>query len=79
MNNRKRLFKDKENKMIGGVAAGFAEYFDVDPTLVRVLFILAACVPVSFPIVFAYLVLWAVMPAKPKTLPAASLNPQTHS
>ena len=64
MNNEKKLFRNTDNKMLGGVAAGFADYFDIDVTLVRVLFVLAVFIPVSFPILFAYLVLWAVMPAK---------------
>lgn len=50
--------------MLGGVAAGFADYFDLDVTLVRVLFVLAIFIPVSFPVVLAYLVLWIVMPAR---------------
>ena len=31
----KRLYKSTENKMIDGVCGGIAEYFDIDPTLVR--------------------------------------------
>ena len=32
----KRLYKSNENKMIEGVCGGIAEYFDIDPTLVRI-------------------------------------------
>lgn len=32
---KKRLFKSNENKMIAGVCGGIGEYFDIDPTLVR--------------------------------------------
>ena len=35
----KRLYKSNENKMIDGVCGGIAEYFDVDPTLVRLAWI----------------------------------------
>ena len=31
----KRLYKSNENKMVDGVCGGIAEYFDIDPTLVR--------------------------------------------
>ncbi|MCQ2452067.1 MAG: PspC domain-containing protein [Oscillospiraceae bacterium] len=31
----KKLFKSRNNRMVAGVCAGIAEYFDVDPTLVR--------------------------------------------
>ncbi len=33
----KRIYKKREDKMLCGVCAGVAEYFDIDPTLVRVL------------------------------------------
>lgn len=36
----KRLYKSRKNKVIDGVCGGIAEYFDVDPTIVRVLFII---------------------------------------
>ena len=32
----KRFYKSRENKMIAGVCGGIAEYFDIDPTLVRI-------------------------------------------
>lgn len=32
---RKRLYKSRENAMIAGVCGGIAEYFDLDPTLIR--------------------------------------------
>ncbi len=64
MNNKNKLFRNTENKMLGGVAAGFADYFDIDVTLVRVIFVLAIFIPISFPIIFAYLALWIVMPAR---------------
>ena len=36
----KRLYKSNENKMVDGVCAGIAEYFGIDPTLVRLAFII---------------------------------------
>lgn len=58
----KRLFRIKSNKMIGGVAAGLAEYFNLDVTLVRVLLVVAFFAPI--PSVIPYIVLWIVMPTK---------------
>jgi len=40
----KRLTRDVKNKKIAGVCAGIANYFDLDPTLVRVIWILLVCV-----------------------------------
>jgi len=47
--------------MLGGVAAGFARYFDTDPALVRILFVLFAVLTRGFG-VLAYLALWVVLP-----------------
>ena len=38
----KRLFRDRSNRMVGGVASGLAAYLDIDPVLVRVGFVLGA-------------------------------------
>lgn len=59
----KKLFRIKGSEsMLGGVAAGLAEYFDIDVTLVRVLLVGAFFTPM--PIVIIYLILWAVMPKR---------------
>lgn len=57
---QKRLFRDTQNGMIAGVASGLAAYFNVDATIVRLIFVVAlffggAAIPV-------YLILWLVMP-----------------
>lgn len=69
--NNNRLFRNTENKMIGGVAAGLAEYFQIDVTIVRVLLVFAFFIPKPFPLVLVYIVLWIVMPdsaKRPKAL-----------
>ena len=69
--NHNRLFRNTSNKMIGGVASGLADYFEIDVTIVRVLFVLAVFIPVTFPIVLFYIILWIVMPdiaKRPKEL-----------
>ena len=42
MDERKRLYKSRNNKMICGVCAGIADYFNVDPSIVRVLWAVLA-------------------------------------
>lgn len=59
MNNK--LLRDKDHKVIGGVCSGLANYFDIDPTLVRLLFAIAFFVFSSG--FWIYLILWVVMPA----------------
>lgn len=69
--NNNRLFRNTNNKMIGGVASGLADYFQIDVTIVRVLFVMAFFIPFSFPIVLFYIILWIVMPdiaKQPKSL-----------
>ncbi len=59
---KKQLERNANGKMIAGVVNGLAEYFDIDVTLLRVIFVALFFVPV--PVVIAYLVLWVVMPLK---------------
>ncbi|MCF0051279.1 PspC domain-containing protein [Dyadobacter chenwenxiniae] len=69
--NNNRLFRNTNSKVLGGVAAGIADYLDIDVTIVRVLFVLGVFIPVTFPIILFYIVLWIVMPdgaRRPKPL-----------
>lgn len=50
------------NKMIGGVCAGIAEYFDVDPTLIRVIYAVLAVFSACFPGLLVYIILLILMP-----------------
>ena len=40
---KKRLYKIEEGKKVSGVCGGIAEYFDIDPTIVRLLWIILIC------------------------------------
>ena len=58
----KRIYKNREKKMLCGVCAGLAEYFDIDPTIVRVLW---AVVSLGYAIgLLAYIVCAIVFPDK---------------
>ena len=60
---RKRLVRPEAEKKIAGVCAGFAEYFDIDVALVRVVWLLTALFTgMGF---IAYLVAWIIMPEEP--------------
>lgn len=59
----KKLYRSRKDKMIGGVAGGLADYFDVDPTLVRIVFIITLFLGGSG--VLAYIILWIVVPEEP--------------
>ncbi len=55
-----RLTRSKEDQIIAGVAGGFAEYFQVDPVLVRLIFVILTLGGGSG--VLVYIILWLVMP-----------------
>ncbi len=57
---QKRLHRSRTEKMIAGVCGGIAEYLDVDPTIVRVLWVLVALLAGTG--ILLYLILWIVMP-----------------
>jgi phage shock protein PspC (stress-responsive transcriptional regulator) len=48
--------------MIAGVVAGLANYFGIDVTLARVIFVVVSFLSAAFPGLIAYIVLWLVMP-----------------
>jgi phage shock protein PspC (stress-responsive transcriptional regulator) len=59
--SKKRLVRNTDNKVMGGVCAGVADYLGLDPTLVRVLTVVGAVLGLGS-VVVAYVVAWAVMP-----------------
>jgi phage shock protein C len=64
---RQRLVRPRHGRKVAGVCLGFAEYFDLDVTLIRIAWIL--CVVCGFGFL-AYLVAWVVMPEEPLYLMA---------
>ena len=55
---QKRLYRDEQNKVLGGVCSGIANYLNLDPIIIRILWILLF--GISF---FAYLLLWIAVPS----------------
>jgi phage shock protein C len=58
----KKLYRDINHSSIGGVASGLADFFDMDVTVFRVLFVITAIFGGG---VVLYLILWIIVPAKP--------------
>jgi len=75
----KRLQRDPDNKMIAGIASGVAEYFNIDPTIVRVLWALTVFFGGFGAVV--YLIMWIVVPeaepaaATPQPIPDSTPEP----
>ncbi len=64
MDMHKKLFRSKTDRKIAGVCGGLGEYFKIDPTLIRVGFVLLL-LPGGLPGFIPYVVLWAVIPEQP--------------
>ena len=60
-NEYKRLYRSVEDRMIGGVCAGIADFFDIDPTIVRLVFVLGFFASVSG-LFWAYIIMMIVVP-----------------
>jgi len=73
---RKRLIRPRDRK-IAGVCAGFAEYFDLDVTLVRVVWLISVIVGVGLSLI-AYVIAWIVMPEEPIALPVPAGQQMTN-
>lgn len=61
--NPKRLYRS-DNKMLCGVCAGIAEYFNIDPTIVRVGYLALSIFSAGFPGLVLYIILLLIMPQK---------------
>ena len=59
----KKLYRSRDGKLICGVCAGIAEYFNIDPTVVRVAFALFACMGGSG--ILAYIIAAIIIPRNP--------------
>ena len=58
----KKLYRSR-SRMLGGVCGGLAEYWNLDPTLIRVAVAVLFCVPVM-PVVLPYLIMWLLIPER---------------
>jgi len=58
----KRLYRSTNNKMIGGVCGGLAEYFGMDPILMRVIYGLVTVFTGFLPLILAYIIMAIVVP-----------------
>lgn len=58
----KRLYRSKTNSMLGGVCAGLGTYLEIDPTIVRLIFILLLFAP--GPGLIIYILLWILLPTE---------------
>lgn len=58
----KKLCLSRKNKIFAGVCGGFADYFKVDPTLVRIIAVILLFLFFGFVPIALYIICWAIMP-----------------
>ncbi len=79
----KRLYLSTTDKKLAGVCGGLGEYFDIDPTVVRLLFVVLGIITGVFPFVVGYLLAWLLVPRHPEVVireqPSAPQAPGSRS
>lgn len=61
----KRLYRSRNDKNLAGVCGGLGEYFNIDPVIPRIIFVILL-LPGGLPGLIPYLLLWVVVPLRPK-------------
>lgn len=56
------LRRSSSDRMIAGVVGGLANYFGIDSTLARVLYVVGSIVSAAFPGALVYVIMWAIVP-----------------
>jgi len=64
----KKLYKSERDQIITGVIGGIGEYFSIDPTVLRVAFVVLVLVTGIFPGIIAYIIAYFITPEKPHTV-----------
>ncbi|MFA6618225.1 MAG: PspC domain-containing protein [Candidatus Neomarinimicrobiota bacterium] len=60
----KRLYRSIDNAIIGGVMAGFADFLNMDVSLVRVLYVIITLFTALLPTAILYAICWVIIPSK---------------
>jgi phage shock protein C len=72
----KRLYRPTAGRMLGGVCAGLADHFDVDPTVVRLVWIAVTLLSLGTGIL-VYIIAWIIIPEEPEAGQPAATLPET--
>ena len=57
--NMKRLYRDMDNRLLGGVCSGLGAYVNIDPVIIRIIFIILTLSGIS---ILVYIVMWIIIP-----------------
>ncbi|HEV7122921.1 MAG TPA: PspC domain-containing protein [Rhodanobacter sp.] len=62
MSTHPPLRRSRSSRMIAGVVGGLADYFGLDPTLARIIYVLVSIFSAAFPGILVYIILWILIP-----------------
>lgn len=67
MANRRirKLYRSRSDRIIAGVCGGLADYFSIDSTLMRVIYVVLFLITGVVPLIVAYLIMWVLVPEHP--------------
>lgn len=66
MTEKKRIYRSRSDRMVAGVLGGWSAYLGLDPSLVRLVYVLLLILTGFFPGIFFYLVMAIIIPLEPK-------------
>lgn len=72
----KRIYRSRAEMQLAGLCGGLGEYFQVDPVLIRLLFVLGTLLTGVVPGVVAYLVGWLIVPVEPLPIHSRAREPE---
>lgn len=62
MNARQPLRRSRRDRLLGGVLGGIAEYYDWDPVMLRIVYVIVSILSAGFPGILVYIALWIIIP-----------------
>lgn len=60
----KRLYREKKERLLGGICGGIGRYYDTDPNLIRILWVVLTLISIGIGVI-AYVVAWIIIPEEP--------------
>ncbi len=68
MNTGKKLYRSRNNRLVAGVCAGLGDYLNMDPTVVRLLFVLLTVITQFVPGLILYIIMMFIVPEDPNEI-----------
>jgi phage shock protein C len=76
MAETRKLYRSRSNRQVAGVCGGLAQYFNLDATLIRILFVVLAVLGGSG--LLLYVAMWIIVPNEPSTAAQSSRDGSPH-